>query len=217
MQEYAKQGNITLKCPYCKAMSAFSCMFNAVGTFQDKHYPINVWKCHYCDRGIFIKDRTTMDYYEAQKSLDIEVIFPSNEPEVNDKVPAGISNDYIESAKCFNIAAYKASVVMARRAIQKMCLNLGADKTKKLYQQIEDLKNNGKLHSDLADIATEVRFLGNDGAHPEDDGLDEVSKEDAEEILGFTLELLDDLYVRPEKVREMRQRREAKKAPQQVV
>jgi len=68
----------------------------------------------------------------------------------------------------------------------------------------------GKLHSDLADMATEIRFLGNEGAHPENDGIDEISEEDAKEILDFTVELLDDLYVRPQKVLAMKKKREIK-------
>ena len=98
---------------------------------------------------------------------------------------------------------------MARRTIQKMCLNLGATKGKKLHEQITELKSAGKLHHDLADMATEIRFLGNESAHPDDDGLDAVSPEDAKEILGFTAELLEDLFVRPEKVAAMKKRRAA--------
>lgn len=212
MQGNTKWPNQTLKCPYCKALSTFSCEFSARGFHGGTHYPVSVWRCHHCDRGVFITNEPTPHSHVAEQ-LRVLSIFPSDEPSVDSLVPEGIAADYIEAAKCFNIAAYKACVVMARRAIQKMCLNLGADKGKKLYQQIDDLKTAGKLHPDLAEIATEVRYLGNDGAHPEDDGLDEVGQEDAKEVLEFALELLDDLYVRPEKVKAMKKRREAKNNP----
>ncbi len=210
MQENTKWNNQTFKCPHCGAMSTFSCVFSARGKHDEVFYPISVWSCHYCDRGIFLKHSPTEYRHVAESSVEIDVIFPSNEPNVDERVPGGIAADFIEAAKCLNISAYKASVVMARRAIQKMCLNLGADKTKKLFQQIDELKKSGKLHSDLADMATEIRFLGNDGAHPENDGLDEINQEDAQEILNFTSELLDDLYIRPEKVKAMKKRRESK-------
>ncbi|MDD4527961.1 MAG: DUF4145 domain-containing protein [Candidatus Margulisbacteria bacterium] len=215
MHDNIKWANSTYKCPHCKALATFSCEFSAKGYFNGIYYPISVWRCHYCDRAIFIKNEPTR-YENDSKQLQIEIVFPSDEPEVDKRVPEGIANDYIEAVKCFNISSYKASVVMARRSIQKMCVNLGADKNKKLYQQIDELKNAGKLHPDLADIATEVRFLGNDGAHPENDGLDEIIIEDAKEILDFTLELLDDLYVRPEKVKEMKSKRVAKQVTAQA-
>jgi DNA-directed RNA polymerase subunit RPC12/RpoP len=209
MLENTKWNNRTFECPYCKSKSTFSCEFSVFGKHEGFLFPISVWRCHYCDKGIFIKHQKAQYVHEAQEGL-VDIIYPSNEPEVDKRVPAGIADDYIEASKCFNISANKASVVMARRVIQKMCVNLGADKTKKLFQQIDELKKAGKLHPDLADIATEVRFIGNDGAHPEDDGLDQVKEEDAKEILDFTLELLDDLYVRPEKVKEMKNRRATK-------
>jgi len=203
--------NRLFKCPYCDAKSTFSCIYSAVGKYRDIYYPISVWTCHNCDRGIFLKHSPTEYTHVAIGEIEIDTIFPTNEPNVDSRVPTGIAEDYIEAAKCLNISAYKASVVMARRAIQKMCLNLGADKAKKFFEQIEQLKLLGKLHPDLADIATEIRFLGNDGAHPENDGLDEIREEDAKEILEFALELLDDLYIRPEKVKAMKKRREVKK------
>jgi hypothetical protein len=91
-----------------------------------------------------------------------------------------------------------------------MCLNLGADKNKKPYKQIDELKNSGKLHSDLADIATEIRFLGNDGAYPDSDGLDYIDEKNVREILEFISELLDDLDLRPKKVEAMRVKRESR-------
>jgi transcription elongation factor Elf1 len=197
-------------CPYCGAVSAFDCIFSVKGNFNGILYPVSVWSCHNCDRSIFIRNRQTEYEHEATNSMVIDSIYPTQEKFVDSHVPIGIANDFIEASKDYNIAAYKSSVVMARRTIQKTCLNLGATKTKKLYEQIEELKLSGKLHTDLADLATEIRFLGNDGAHPEDDGLDEISVEDAKEVLDFTAELLDDLYVRPEKVAAMKKKRESK-------
>lgn len=198
-------------CPHCHAVSAFNCIFSARGSYKGSYYPVSLWSCHSCDRSIFINQGKS-DEFNSSRRFNIESIYPTNEPNVDTRIPEGLAVDFIEATKNYNIGSYKSSAVMARRTIQKMCLNLGATKKKKLYEQIDELKLNGKLHSDLADIATEIRFLGNDGAHPEDDGLDEIKIDDAKEILDFTLELLDDLYVRPQKVAEMKNRRESKTA-----
>jgi DNA-directed RNA polymerase subunit RPC12/RpoP len=214
MEENTLWKNRIFECPYCKARSTFTCVFSVKGNHNGNKYPISVWECHYCDRGIFVKQKESQYDHVVRERFEIDTIFPSNEPSVSDKVPEGVAIDFIEAAKCFNISAHKASAVMSRRTIQKMCVNLGAEKSKKLYQQIQELKDLGKLHPDLADMATEIRFLGNDGAHPEDDGLDEIKEEDAKEILDFTAELLDDLYVRPQKILAMKKKREDKKEEQ---
>jgi hypothetical protein len=196
-------------CPHCHAISAFDCIFSIRGLYQGNYYPISVWSCHNCNRAIFVRQKTADNYY-SKNQFDIESILPATQPIVDNRIPGGIAADFIEASKDYNIASYKSAAVMARRTIQKMCLNLGATKGKNLYEQIGELEKSGKLHPDLASMATEIRFLGNDGAHPEDDSLDEISPEDAEEIINFTAELLDDLYVRPEKVAAMKSRRETK-------
>src|ERR1700733_6534315 len=190
------------ECPHCHAISAFDCIFSIRGEFEGVFYPFSVWQCHNCDRAIFITHQPGEEFV-TRTHRRIESSFPTKQPKVDHRVPEGIAADFTEAAKDYSIGSFKSSAVMARRTIQKMCLNLGASKGKKLHEQIEQLKSGGKLHPDLADIATEIRFLGNDGAHPEDDGLDDIGPEDAKEILDFTGELLDDLYVRPQKVAAM--------------
>ncbi len=198
-------------CPHCHAVSAFDCVFSARGFSGGQYHPISVWVCHNCDKFIFVRQESTPHEHVSRESFRVISVLPASEPSVDSRVPEGIAADFAEAARNFNIASYKSSAVMARRTIQKMCLNLGATKGKKLHEQVTELQGNGKLHPDLAAIATEIRFLGNDGAHPEDDGLDEITADDAKEILDFTAELLDDLYVRPQKVAAMRLRREGKK------
>ena len=44
-------------------------------------------------------------------------------------------------------------------------------------------------------------FIGNSGAHPGDDGLEEVTAEEAEDILAFTEEFMALTYVARERVR----------------
>lgn len=197
-------------CPYCHAVSAFDCVFSSKGVYENYYYPVSVWGCHNCDRAIFVRNERTEHEHVSSQSLNIESILPASEHTVDKRVPVGIADDFIEATRDYNIASYKSSAVMARRTVQKMCVNLGATVGEKLHKQIEELKTNNKLHPDLADLATEIRFLGNDGAHPEDDGLDDITQEDAKEILSFAEELLDDLYVRPQKVAAMRKKRETK-------
>jgi hypothetical protein len=213
MQQATAWKTEKFECPHCHAVSVFDCVFSMRGFFDNRFYPVSVWACHHCDRAVFITHQTG-DYHTTANNFGLVSIYPSATISVNSLVPAGIASDFLEASNDYNIGSFRSSAVMARRTIQKMCLNLGAKKGDKLYKQIEDLKTSGKLHPDLADMATEIRFLGNDGAHPEDDGLDDVSKEDAKEVLDFTAELLDDLYVRPQKVAAMKSKRSTRDATQ---
>jgi hypothetical protein len=71
----------------------------------------------------------------------------------------------------------------------------------------------GKIISDpLASWAHEIREIGNIGAHS-DKYEPDVNPETVNDVLEFTREFLDDIYVKPYKIAE----RKSKKKPQKVV
>lgn len=121
-----------------------------------------------------------------------------------DKVPKEIRADYEEAVNCFVASQNKATVVMSRRTVQGVCLNLGAESDSKLFQQIDALGKEGELTNRLVKLAHSIRGLGNDGAHPRDDGIDEVTNEEAERALEFVEHLLQHVYIidAPEEVAE---------------
>jgi hypothetical protein len=88
---------------------------------------------------------------------------------------------------------------MCRRAVQSSAINLGA-KGGKLIDQIDDLSKTGIITIPLKEFAHEVRLTGNDGAHPDKDGLDDVTEMDGEAIIEFTREYLHHVYVMPAKL-----------------
>ena len=85
-----------------------------------------------------------------------------------------------------------------------------ANPGKKLWEQIKELKNT-KFSEALADWATEIRELGNIGAHPDKYEPKGITKETAEDIIEFTTELLDDLYIKPYKIKKRREKRDSLK------
>ena len=77
---------------------------------------------------------------------------------------------------------------MVRRAIQASAFDLGVPDDRahqKLHQQIDGWQRRAPSRRTLKELAHELRFFGNDGAHPDRDGLENVSKEDAAVALGF--------------------------------
>jgi len=59
----------------------------------------------------------------------------------------------------------------------------------------------------MKDVAHTIRKIGNWGAHPQDDPLKDVTLDDASEILKFTSEFLDEVFVRPAKLDALKQRK----------
>lgn len=129
------------------------------------------------------------------------------EESVDRTIPLGVRDDYIEALTCQAIAAYKATVVMCRRALQSSCVNLKAE-GKNLLSQIDDLANKGKITTALKEMAHDVRKLGNEGAHPDHDGLGDVIAADADDITEFTRQYFEHVYVMPARSEAFRKRRE---------
>ena len=65
----------------------------------------------------------------------------------------------------------------------------------------------------LFDAAHEIRHYGGYGAHPQDDNLDDITPEIAENISVLTYQFLDHIYVMPAKTKELAARRQAAKQP----
>jgi len=113
-------------------------------------------------------------------------------------VPTKIAEDFREALRCRWINAHKATVTMCRRAIQASCLEKKANPKKKLTEQIDEIAKNGFVTEPLRLFAHEVRLEGNEGAHPDADGLNDVTDRDADDIISFTREYLHHVYVMPE-------------------
>jgi len=183
---------VALICPHCGVYSTIS-----IRTAYDSHH---IYVCDQCDRLILLvindKNQITDQY-------------PKRIPKLDPSIPQDVANDYVEAIKCIDINANKASVAMCRRALQASLIQKGAKK-EKLVEQIDELFNKGIITEDIKDWAHEIRLTGNIGAHPDQDGLKDVTSQDAEELIRFIEEYLNYVYIMPAKVAAKRAKKERK-------
>jgi hypothetical protein len=127
---------------------------------------------------------------QGQKPLETPRIWYS---ELTTAIHEDARRDFLEGVKAFNAQCFKSTVVMCRRSLQISVIDKGANGDK-LNQQIEDLKNIGKIDISLYHFASGCRQLGNYGAHPQDDELRDVDEGAAKLVLDITYKLLGQLY-----------------------
>ena len=157
-----------------------------------------VEECNNCQQH-FLTIRTKNQYGQILKS------YPEGLPKtVNSLIADNVRKDFEEALLCQSVGAYRGAAVLARRAVQLICLDKGAKKDEKLYKQIEELFDNNIITQDIKDWADEVRYIGNDAAHP---NKEEVNKEDSEDILELLESLCDVLYVAPARAAKRKQKR----------
>ena len=83
---------------------------------------------------------------------------------------------------------------MARRTLEAIAVDKGELKGS-LAEWLRALGVKGVLHPTLSEWAKEVRLVGNTGAHF--DPIQQVSSEDAQQLINFVRELLRYLYELP--------------------
>ncbi|MDO8517564.1 MAG: DUF4145 domain-containing protein [Nanoarchaeota archaeon] len=198
-------------CPYCKIHVNFSWISSDDNGGEIEDYSEDYFKN---EKGIWVigvcpscKNCVLLNGYESSNKFILTKTYPFPLPSVVDeRIPEKIKKDLEEAKLCFSVGAINASSGMCRKALQRACKEKGATK-KELYDQIDEITTKGVISNDLRELAQSVRLIGNDGVHPNDD---EVSKEDAEEILNLAEQFLDIIFVAPAKVKEIKERKEKK-------
>jgi HEPN domain-containing protein len=198
---------VSIFCPYCKRYTALTPAHIEVGfkgSYNSHTKTVRaVWKrshddvwwigiCNNCTNPVLVHNLG-------------DIVYPTSLPSPTDqRIPEHIKRDIDEAKLCFSVNAYRACAVMARRAIQNACIDKGANRSKKLYEQIEELKNEGIITNDIKEWADLVRWVGNDAAHPDSQ---EVTKEDAEDVLKLAEQFMNVIYVTPAIARERKNQR----------
>lgn len=185
----------SIYCPGCKRHTALTEIIH-----YDR-YPVKfeVAECNNCAQHFLsVRDLS---------SDKILAMYPQTLPgHVNEKIPKAIKVDFEEALVCEAAGSYRGAAALARRTLQVICLDKGAPENKKLHQQIDWLFDNNIITKDIKDWAHEVRYVGNDAAHP---NATTVTKDDAHDILDLLESMCDVLYIAPARAAERKAKRTA--------
>ena len=162
-----------------------------------------IGRCEECKKPLFV----VLDAGEQQ----IKRTFPPTALDRPEHIPNGVAEDFVEGNLCLSVGAHKAAVGMCRRALQAAALNKKCKKSDKLMDQLDELGKRGDLNTTLLEAAHQVRHFGNYGSHPDQDGLGQIAEEEARAVRDLTWQVLEDLYVNPEKVKAVKRALAAKR------
>jgi len=166
---------VTVQCQFCLSQPSVPSSYH--GSYEGP------WRCPTCGARHVI--RTIMSGVVSVRAVD-KLGMPEGD------FPEGVSTSLTEMVRAFNADAPRAAAVMLRRALECACVDKGAT-GRDLRTKIAAL--GGKLldEYELAQ-ANGIRLLGNYGAHPDNDGLDELTEKDAKRAIDFGTHLLCRLY-----------------------
>ncbi|OGS40923.1 MAG: hypothetical protein A3K77_08580, partial [Euryarchaeota archaeon RBG_13_31_8] len=161
-------------------------------------------ECRNCNQPIIVIEEEFIGGIPAREkhsggSITWKGLFwwPFSNMNISHEIPSNISKILQEAKITYSAQCYKASAVMSRRTLEAITAEKGED-TGTLAKRIENLKAKGILDKNLADWATEIRLLGNSGAHF--DPINEITKEDANQIIIFIEEFIKYVYIIPSEI-----------------
>lgn len=142
---------------------------------------------------------------------------PSEPPQ---HLPESIEAVFREGATCLAVGCYNAAGAMFRLCVDMASESIipkeegkapNAKIRRSLGLRLIWLFENGLLPSGLRDLSECIKDDGNDGAH---DGS--LTKHDADDLMDFTIALLERLYTEPERLKKASERRAARRAAPQT-
>lgn len=192
-------------CPHCNVRSNFTPRVGHPGKWGPEENQLvvvlEIEQCHNCGGLIVLK------FLENNQGRGEESVFPASIPSVDASIPDRVANDFISGVSCLSINETKAAATMFRRSLQQLAIDRRAEGNT-LFDQLNWLQSNTDLPQSVIDWANEIRFWGNSGAHPNEDGLDEISMDAAKEIKAFIERVFEWVYIMPARVEGSRANRQ---------
>lgn len=110
-----------------------------------------------------------------------------------ENIPESIIKTFDEAVTCHAQNCFVASAIMIRRTLEEICEERGAV-GKNLKTRIHDLKTKILLPQELFDAMDELRLLDNDAVLVEANTFAQISSQELDVAVEFTIELLKALY-----------------------
>lgn len=179
-------------------------------------------KCRNCHRSIILYALLDSVAIGAiDNGLDRNITRNMSEPSVvclrtgvkvipPEHLPEEINVNFNEGAECYSVGCYNAAATMFRLCLDKATKSFlpedpatpPAKIRRSLGFRMDWLFENGHLPVALKELAECIKDDGNDGAH---EGI--LSKIDVDDLIDFTISLLERLYTEPKKLELAKQRR----------
>lgn len=144
--------------------------------------------------------QTAEETWEWEPALRV---WPAPESDVDWSIPEIARNSLVEAKVCFKAKAYSACAVMCGRAIEGVCKHHDP-KTKSLAFGLRKLKQDGVIDDRIFGWGEALRDNRNLGAHAT---TEKVNKEDARDLLDFSVAICDYIFILNEKFTRFQARR----------
>lgn len=188
-------------CPHCKTATRLTLTAIPTDRLLQDHATelIATYACDACLRPVPVWWKVQSYGGNQPVVFDPQMVLPAREPFDFSHVPQEVEKEITEGLDCLSVNAFNGFAALCRRAIQAICVNLGAGASTKVKAQIEEMIELTGLDTAWKELALQIMLAGHDGSHPH---LPDVNADRASILLSLLKDLTYQIYTRPGKVRE---------------
>lgn len=198
--------SVVIDCPHCA--TRVSAPVKGYVKHTDTDNTIVLACCPSCEEALLGFTQLYRDDHDDWVYDRAERLWP--EPSAIDlspSIPERIRQDIKDAQKCIAHGIWSAAVVLCGRAVERLATEKAPGKT--LATGLTELKNQGVIDDKLFQWADALRRERNLGAHAT---TEEVTKENATDVLAFTIAIFEYVYTLSEKYAEFKVRKAARGA-----
>lgn len=163
--------------------------------------------CPSCQNPLLGSSSIYRDEYNNWAWEPAERLWPvPKNAEVSIAVPAGARRDIMDAQKCLSHGIYSAAAVLCGKALERLIKDKVGGHM--IAKGIGELKSKGIIDERLYSWAEALRKERNIGAHASDE---ETTRENAQDIVDFTIAIFDYVYTLTEKYEQYLSRKDGSK------
>jgi hypothetical protein len=199
------ESNVVIDCPSCS--TRVNATVRGAVHDSDSDSAVVFGKCPSCNSPLLGLTQLYQDESNDWKYGHAERLWPApSTVELSVSIPENARRDIKDAQKCISHGIYSASVVLCGRALERLAKAKAPGKT--LAEGLAELKAQGVIDERLFQWASALRKERNLGAHAADE---EITRENAQDVLAFTVAIFEYVYTLSEKYAEFMARKAAKK------
>lgn len=192
--------SINVSCPHCLKENAVLAGFSERKRSNDPIYDI-AFSCRSCEQAgiaVVYTAENMGPYNKSRQNNDINIVIPDSQekytlltihpsPQAHtapENTPVRAAQAFLEAKDNIQRGRYETAVMLSRKVIDIATRSLLGDESKdeKLVKRISCLHGKGLITAQMKDWAHIVRIDSNGAVHSDE----EFSKEEADEVIGFT-------------------------------
>jgi hypothetical protein len=185
--------NVVIDCPSCS--TRVSAIVRGAVHDHDSDTSVVLSACPSCGSPLVGLAVLYQDENNDWKYDHAERLWPApSTVELSVSIPEGARRDIKDAQKCISHGIYSAAVVLCGRALERLTRSKAPGKM--LAEGLAELKTQGVIDERLSQWANALRKERNLGAHASDE---EVTKENAQDVLSFTVAIFEYVFTLSEK------------------